>query len=218
MSDFATRRMTMVDTQIRPSDVTSYTVIEAMLNVPRELYLPAERRALAYSGDNIALAPDRVELDVRTLAKMLEASGPGPGDLVLVVGAGLGYSAALVARMADAVVALEEDEALASEAQRVLAEEGVDNAAVVMGSLAGGAAKHGPFDVILIAGGVEVIPDAIAAQVKEGGRIVALFIEGHLGTAQLGVRMADGGIVWRPIFHAAAPVLPGFGRARAFTF
>jgi len=217
MSDFAARRMTMVDTQIRPSDVTSFPVIEAMLSVPREQYLPAERRATAYAGDNVPLAaPGRVELDARTLAKMLEAMDLAPGDLVLVVGAGMGYSAALLARMADTVVALEEDAALAAEAQRVLAEEGVDNAVVVTGPLAAGAARHGPFDAILVAGGVEQVPDALAAQLKEGGRMAALFLEGHLGTVRLGTCKAGGGLDWRPVFHAAAPVLPGFRREHRF--
>lgn len=218
MSDFAARRTTMVDTQVRPSDVTSFPVIEAMLAVPRELYLPAECRLTAYTGGNVALVPGRVELDPRTLAKMLEALALEPGDLALVVGAGLGYAAAVAARMTDTVVALEEDETLAAEAQRILAEEGVDNAAVVTGPLAAGAARHGPFDAILIAGAVEVVPEALVAQLREGGRIVALFLEGHLGTARVGTRVAGGGVDWHAVFHAAAPVLPGFRRERGFVF
>ncbi len=215
MSDFATRRVMMVDTQVRPSDVTKFPIIEAMLTVPREAFVPQTRREAAYVGENLDIAPGRVVLEPRTLAKMLDALDVQPTELVLDLGCGLGYSTAVIARLADAVVAVEEDEALAAEAQRALSDEGVDNAAIVLGSLAAGDARHAPFDVITIQGGVEVVPETLLAQLKEGGRIGAVFMEGALGTVRIGYKI-DGKVSWRPAFNAAAPVLPGFAAARGF--
>lgn len=215
MADFALRRKTMVDTQVRPSDVTRFPVIDAMLAVPREAYVPDALREAAYAGENLPLAPGRVVLEPRTLAKLLDALDLQPGELVMTVGAGLGYGAAVAARLAEAVIAVEEDEALAAEAQRRLAEQGVDNAAVHAGALAEGAARHAPYDVILVEGGAEVLPPALAAQLREGGRIGCLFVEGGLGAVRIGRKTGDG-LVWRFAFNAAAPVLPGFARSREF--
>jgi len=215
MSDFATRRVMMVDTQVRPSDVTKFPIIEAMLAVPREVFVPSSRREAAYVGENLDIAPGRVVLEPRTLAKLLDSLDVQPGELVLDLGCGLGYSTAVIARLADAVVAVEEDESMAAEAQRTLSAEGVDNAAVVVGPLAAGDARHAPFDVITIQGGVEVVPEALLAQLKEGGRIGAVFMEGALGTARIGYKI-DGVVSWRQVFNAAAPVLPGFSAARGF--
>ncbi|GGE09540.1 protein-L-isoaspartate(D-aspartate) O-methyltransferase [Gemmobacter megaterium] len=214
MSDFAARRVMMVDNQIRPSDVTKYPVIAAMLAVPREAYVPSDRREAAYMGENLPLGPRRVVLDPRTLAKMLDALNVQADELVLDVGAGLGYSAAVIARMAEAVVALEE-EPLAAEMQAALGEQRVDNVAVVAGALTDGAARHAPYDVICVEGGVEEVPEALVTQLKPGGRIGCLFMQGELGVVRIGTKSGDG-IVWRDAFNAAAPVLPGFGRKRQF--
>ena len=214
MSDFAARRVMMVDNQIRPSDVTKYPVIAAMLAVPREAYVPADRREAAYVGENLAIGGGRTMVEPRTLAKLLDALNIQRDELVLNIGAGLGYSAAVIARMAEAVVAVEE-EGLAAEAQAALGDQRVDNVAVIAGALASGAAKHAPYDVIFIEGGIEVLPDALVAQLKQGGRIGCLFMEGALGTARIGTKLGDG-IVWRDAFNAAAPVLPGFERKSEF--
>lgn len=215
MSSFASRRTTMVDSQIRPADVTSYPILDALLEVPRELYVPDAQKEAAYAGNNLSLAPGRVVLEPRTLAKMLESLNIQPNEMVLDIAAGLGYSTAVVARLAEAVVALEEDESLASEAEATLSSEAVDNAAVVTGPLAEGAAKHGPYDVILLQGGVVKLPSAIEDQLKEGGRIGCLFMEGALGTVRVGYKL-DGRISWRFGFNAGAPVLPGFEGEKSF--
>ena len=215
MTEFASRRMMMVDTQVRPSDVTKFPIIDAMLHVPREVYVPRDRQEAAYVGQNVEIAPGRVVLEPRTLAKMLDALDIQPGEMVLDLGCGLGYSAAVIARIADTVVAVEEDADLAAEAQRALADEGVDNAVVVAGPLAAGSAKHGPYDVITVEGGIETLPQALADQLKEGGRIAAVFMDGALGTVKTGIRMG-GRIDWRFAFNASAPLLPGFARARGF--
>ena len=215
MSDYAARRTMMVDTQVRPSDVTRYPIIAAMLSVPREVYVPPALRDVAYVGKNVDLGPGRVVLEARTLAKILDGLSIAADELVLDIGCGLGYSTAVVARMAEAVVAVEENEALASEAQRTLSGQGVDNAAVVCAPLAEGSARHAPFDVILIQGGVEAVPQALVDQLKEGGRIAAVFMEGALGVARIGYKN-DGAVTWRFAFNAAAPVLPGFAKTPSF--
>ena len=215
MSDFASRRVTMVDTQVRPSDVTKFPVIAAMLEVRREVFMPDAQREAAYVGENVDLGGGRVVLEARTLAKMLDALDIQPGDLVLDVGCAYGYSTAVIARMAEAVIAVEADEAMAAEAQRRLAAEGVDNAVVVAGRLDRGAARHGPYDAMVVQGGVEVFPQALADQLREGGRIAAIFMTGALGRAMIGHKI-DGQVTWRFAFNAAAPVCPGFAAARGF--
>ena len=215
MSVFSSRRVMMVDTQVRPHDVTKFPIIEAMLAVPREVYVPPALREAAYVGENIALGDGRVMLEARTLAKMLEAINVQPGDVVLDLGCGLGYSSAVIAHMAEAVVAVEEDADLAAAATRALAAEGVDNVAVVTGPLVAGCAKHGPYDAITLQGGVEVVPDALLAQLKDGGRIVALYMDGPLGAVKVGHKSADK-VVWRFAFNAAAPVMPSFAARHAF--
>ncbi len=215
MADYPARRNTMVDTQVRPSDVTKYPIIEAMLQVPREAYVPDALREAAYVGENIDLGAGRVVLEARTLAKLLDALDVSTDDMVLDVGCGLGYSSAVIACLAEAVVALEQDPDMASEAERRLGENDSDNVAVIEGVLTQGAAKHGPYDAIIIEGGVEQIPDAIIDQLKDGGRIGAIFMENALGICRIGHKIR-GQVSWRFSFNAGAPVLPGFERQDAF--
>ena len=217
MVDFSQARTMMVDTQVRPNDVTKYPVIEAMLTVPREAFVPDARQAVAYVGENVPLAQDRWLLEPRSFGKMLDGLNIQPTELVLIVGAGLGYDAAVVARLAQAVVALESHPEMAAQAEATLAEQGVDNVAVVTGELAAGYPGQAPYDVILIAGGVEEVPQALTDQLAEGGRIGAIFAEGNLGVARIGHKI-DGEINWRFAFNASAPVLPGFNRRKGFVF
>lgn len=215
MTDFAARRTMMVDTQVRPNDVTKFPIIEAMLAIPREAFVPARQREAAYVGGNLDLGRGRVILEARTLAKMLDALDVRPTDLVLDIGCGLGYSSAVIARMAEAVVAVEEESGFAGQAQSRLSGEGVDNVAVIEGPLARGAAKHGPYDVIVVEGAAEVLPETLAEQLKEGGRVGCLFMDGALGVCRIGYKI-DGAITWRFAFNAAAPVLPGFAAVHSF--
>lgn len=215
MADYQTRRTMMVDTQVRPSDVTKFPIIDALLDVAREDFVPDNKRDAAYVGQDIDLGQGRVLLEPRTMAKMLDAADVQPSDIVLDLGCGLGYSTAILAHMADFVVAVEEDAGWADEAQKALSSHGFDNAAVFEGVLAEGAAKSGPYDLVILQGAVEVIPDAIAAQVKEGGRIVAIFAEGALGEVRVGHKI-DGVLNWRMAFNAGAPVLAGFEKEAAF--
>lgn len=215
MTDFAKLRTMMVDTQVRPSDVTKFPIIEAMLTVARENFVPTALRDAAYVGEHVALGNGRVVLDPRVLAKMLDALDIQNDELVLDIGVGLGYSSAVIARMAQAVIAVEEDDALATDAAAALADAGADNVVVETATLAAGAPQHGPYDVVVLQGAVEDIPAAILSQVKEGGRICAIFLEGPLGIARMGYKL-NGDITWRLAFNATAPVLPGFEAERAF--
>lgn len=205
----------MVDNQIRPSDVTSFPLIEALLHTPREAFVPESQREAAYLGANLPLGPGRVVLDPMTLGKLLEALDIRPSDRVLDIGTGLGYAAAVMGRMGAQVAALEEDPALAAQATAALSAEGVTGVQVVQGPLAQGAANLAPFDVILIEGAAEVVPEAILSQLAEDGRIGLLLSEGDLVVGRIG-RKEGGNLHWRYAFHAGAPVLPGFRRATAF--
>ena len=215
MTDFETRRRMMVDTQVRPSDVTKYPVLDALLEVRREMYVPDALRDVAYMDNSITLGENRVVLEARTFSKMLDTLDIQQDEMALNIGCGLGYSAAVLGRLCEAVVAVEQDETLASEAESILGSEGADNVAVVGGPLTEGDAKHGPYDVIILEGAVEEMPEALTDQLKEGGRIAAVFMDGALGMVRIGLK-SGGKISWRFSFNATAPVLPGFSKAPSF--
>jgi len=206
----------MVDTQVRPADVTKFPVIDAMLQVPREAFVPPALREAAYLGENLDLGGGRVLLDPRSLAKMLDTLDIARDDLVLDIGCALGYSAAVIARMAEAVVGVEDAAATVEEAQRLLAEQGADNVVMHEAPLAEGAPDHGQYDVITVQGAVEFVPQALTDQLKDGGRIACLFMEGALGVMRIGHKI-DGQVNWRYAFNAGAPILPGFARQPAFS-
>jgi protein-L-isoaspartate(D-aspartate) O-methyltransferase len=215
MTDYATRRTVMVDTQVRPSDVTKFPIIDAMLSVPREVFVPQRLREAAYLGENLDLGEGRVILDPRTLAKMLDVLDIQPDDLVLDIGPGYGYSSAVIAHMAEAVVGVESDPELVEEAQRLLLENDADNVIVQQAELTAGAPDHGPYDAVIVQGGIERLPDAITDQVKDGGRIACMFMQGTFGVVKIGYKH-DGWITWRESFDAGAPVLPGFEKKTEF--
>ena len=205
----------MVDTQIRPSDVTKFPIIEAFLSVPREKFVPDGKREAAYIGENFKIGQSRVILEPRTLAKLLDALDIRNDELVLDIGSGLGYSSAIISLMAEVVIAVEDDSSLVSEAEEILSEIGVDNVVVQIGKLEDGAPEHGPYDVIILQGGVGEIPGSILNQLKNGGRIGAIFIEEGLGTAKIGFKL-NNKITWRYSFNAAAPILSGFSKQKDF--
>ena len=215
MTDFKMRRQIMVDTQIRPSDVTKFPIIDAFLSVPREKFVPDGKREAAYIGENFQIGQSRVILDPRTLAKLLEALDVQKDELVLDIGTGLGYSSAVISLLAEVVIAVEEDSSLASESEEILSEIGADNVVVQVSKLKDGAPEHGPYDVIILQGGVEEIPGSILKQLKNGGRVGAIFIEEGLGTAKIGFKLHDK-INWRYSFNAAAPILKGFFKQKDF--
>lgn len=217
MTDFKAAREAMVDCQVRPSDVTKYPIIDALLRTPREEYVPADKQSVAYMGEHIAVSKNRVILDPRTFAKMLDAVSIGSEDLVLDVACGTGYSTAIIAHLAQVVVALEEDATLANTASETLIAGGIDNAIVVNATLGAGAPKHGPYDVIVVEGAIEVFPDTLSKQLKDGGRVVAIFAEGAGGHCKIGVKSGDT-ISWRSEFDATAPLLEDFTKVETFSF
>ena len=217
MIDYNTARRAMVDCQVRPSDVTRYSIIDAMLWAPRELFVPKAARDVAYVDREIEVAPGRFLLDPRTFAKMLEAAAIGPEDLVLDLAPATGYSTAVIARMAEAVVAIEPDEELVAGAQALFNRLEVLNAAITVGDPVAGDTAHGPYDVIFINGAVDEVPAALTAQLKEGGRLVAIFRRDGVGQCRVMVRAGDS-FSDRYVFDASAAVVAGFEREEAFTF
>lgn len=221
--DYATQRKNMVESQVRPSDVTDRRIIRAMLELPREQFVPERSRALAYMDGAVPLTPAetrgarRTLLPARTLAKLVQAAEIAPTAAVLDVGAGTGYGAALLARLAESVVALESDRGLADIARETLRSVGAETVAVVDGELVEGWANEGPYDAILVEGAVEAIAPELLDQLKDGGRLVAIVGEG--ASARATVWLRDGGTFGKTaIFDASADVLPGFEKHRAFAF
>ena len=215
MTDYKMRRQIMVDTQVRPSDVTKFPIIDALLNIPREKFVPDGKREAAYLGENLSIGPSRVILEPRTLAKLLDALDIKNNELVLDIGSGLGYSSAVISRMAELVIAVEQDKSLAAESEEILSEAGADNVVVQVNKLEDGAPEHGPYDIIILQGGVEEIPLSIFNQLKNGGRIGAIFIEEGLGTARIGYKLNDN-VNWRYSFNASVPIFEGFLKQKDF--
>lgn len=219
MSDFATSRRNMVDCQVRPSDVTDLRIIEAMLMVPRENFVPDAKRAIAYLDLDIDVAADgkakRCLIKPAVLAKMLQAAAITENDRVLVVGCATGYSAAVIARLAKDVVATESDAALASVARTNLS--GLSNVTVSVAEPAAGDSTHGPYDVIVLDGATEVEPRGLYDQLKLGGRLVGVFATVEPPRATL-VAHSPADFGSRVLFDASAPVLPGLERIPAFAF
>ena len=216
--DFSLARHNMVENQIRTNKVTDGRVLDAIESVPREAYVPAAFRSVAYLDDDIDLGGGRSLLEPMVFARLLQAAAIQPNEVVLDVGCGTGYSAAVLARLATTVVAVESDRALAARASTLLAEQGADNVALVEGALEQGDKQHGPYDVIVIDGAVAQVPEALLAQLADGGRLVTITQRGAgLGEATLTLRVGDS-YSTRALFDAAAKILPGFARRPGFVF
>jgi protein-L-isoaspartate(D-aspartate) O-methyltransferase len=217
MTDFQAAREAMVDCQVRPSDVTKYPIIDALLRTPRENFVPEAKQSIAYMGDHIAISDSRIILDPRTFAKMLDAVSIRSDEMVLDIACGTGYSTAIISHLAQVVVAIESDEALAKRAGETLAEADIDNAIVVNAALSAGAPKHGPYDVIFVEAAIQEFPETLVNQLKDGGRVVAIIGDGAMGQCQVGIKTGQK-IAWRSEFDANAPLLEGFEKPEAFSF
>lgn len=218
MVDYSVVRRNMVESQVRPNRVTDPAIIEALTGVPRELFVPDPLRGIAYVDKDIDLGRGRYLMAPMVMARLLQVGEIRPGAIALDIGCASGYSTAVLARLCDSVMAVEEDTELVGAATTVLAELGVDNAAVIEGPLVQGYAKQAPYDLILFGGAIPRVPEAIAGQLAEGGRIVAVIDEGTgigRGTVFTG---HDGGLSGRQIFDAAIPLLPGFAGKPEFVF
>ena len=223
MIDFAAARRMMVDCQVRTSDVTDLRLIAAMQELPRELFLPEAMAALAYLDIDVPLAelkggaPARRLLKPMVLAKLIQAAEIRVDDHVLDVGCATGYASAILAQLAGSVVALEEDPLLMRLAKENLRAVGALNATVVTGPLTTGWPPGTPYDVILLDGAAEVAPTFLSRQLKDGGRLVGVFGRAPAAKAML-YRAVGQDVSGRPIFDAAAPLLPGFAQPPSFAF
>lgn len=216
--DYAAARTNMVENQIRTNRVIDPLVIEAMAALPRELFVPKQLRGIAYIDEDLDLGNGRYLMEPLVLARLLQLAQIKPSDVVLDVGCATGYSAAVLARMASTVVALESDPDLATRAGGLLTELGVDTVAVVTGPLKEGYPQQGPYDVIFIDGGVAEIPQALCQQLAEGGRLVAVEMgAGRFGRGVL-IERLGGTFSRREAFDAASPLLPGFAKNPGFVF
>ncbi|WP_394891673.1 protein-L-isoaspartate O-methyltransferase [Mesorhizobium sp. AaZ16] len=222
-TDYSEQRVKMVDGQIRTTDVTKLALLDAMLTVPREAFVSANRRSLAYIDEDLLIAaPDgdrgaRYLMEPSPFAKLVQLADVKPSDFVLDVGCGTGYCSAVLSRLASSVIALESDPTLAEFATDALAELGYDNAVVVQGPLREGYASEAPYDVIFVGGSVEEVPQTFFDQLKEGGRLVVVVGQGNAGVARLYLKTA-GEVSGRSAFNAAIKPLPGFERVRTFEF
>jgi protein-L-isoaspartate(D-aspartate) O-methyltransferase len=221
MSGFSIARQKMVDGQVRPSDVTDLGIIDAMLAVPREAFVPQDKQALAYLDIDLDVSEGGSErrflIKPVVTAKMLQAAEIKDTDNVLVVGCATGYAAAVVAKLAGQVTATESDSAMAARAKDVLAQLGIGNVTVRTADPTEGDAANAPYDVIVLNGATEVTPDRLYRQLKDGGRLVGVFAMAQPQRAMIVTHSHDD-FGTRALFDAAVPVLPGLGRVPAFVF
>jgi protein-L-isoaspartate(D-aspartate) O-methyltransferase len=218
MIDFATARRRMVDSQIRTNRVNDPDLLAVLGQMPRDLFVPEQLRGVAYVDEDLPVKPGRYLMEPMVLARLLQTAEVGPSDRVLDVGCATGYSTAVLGRLAGSVVAVESDPELAARATELLAQLSIDNATVVVGPLAQGHAKLAPYDVILIGGSVPRVPEAIAAQLAEGGRLVAVLSKGDgMGRGTL-MTKTKGVLSDRAVFDAATPSLVGFAPEQGFVF
>lgn len=218
MPDYSAARFHMVEGQIRVNKVTDEALTDAMLAVPRELFVPKPARGVAYVDEDIPIAPGRFLMEPMVLARLLNEAHVRPTDIVLDLACGTGYASALLARMAATVVAVEDDADLAGRASEILGELNVDNVAVIRAPTEAGYPDQAPYDVILINGAVAEIPQPVFDQLNEGGRLVTVVApKGRMGRARLYTKV--GGVVsHRVIFEAGTPMLPAFAPKPAFEF
>ena len=215
MTDSVAARRHMVDGQVRTSDVTDLRVISAMLEVPRERFIPQTSAALAYLDLDVPVGGSRRLLRPMVFAKLIQAAEIEATDRLLDVGCAGGYSAAVLARVAGQVVALEQDAVLVKAAEESLSSQ--SNVDVVSGPLAGGWPQGAPYDVVVLEGATEVVPHALCEQLKDGGRLVCVLGSGPGSKAML-YRRSGGEVGGRPVFDASAALLPGFTKTPVFAF
>jgi len=215
--DFAAVRQNMVDRQVRTNKVTDDAVLEALGQIPRELFVPEGLRAAAYVDEDVPLGHGRYLIEPMVFARLLQAAEPRRPDLVLDLGCGSGYSTAVLSRLANMVVALECDRTLARRTSAALTELSIDNAMVVEGPLEQGWPAQAPYNVIVLGGAAERVPEVILDQLAEGGRLVGVEMRGGVGRAVLYLRRR-GVVSCRPLFDAAVPTLPGLAAEPSFVF
>jgi protein-L-isoaspartate(D-aspartate) O-methyltransferase len=225
--DTAAARNNMVDSQVRPNKVIDPRILEAMRQIPRERFVPPEMAALAYADEDVPLGGGRYLMEPMVIARLVQAAKVRRGERALVVGAGSGYGAALLAALGAQVIALEQDAALLDRARAALARAALPGIAaavtLVSGKLTAGWPAGTPYDIMLIDGAAEEVPAALVGQLKrDGGRIVAVrAVPGQVSHAALG-EVVEGpggaGVAWQALFDCATPVLPALRLTPGFVF
>lgn len=218
MTDYALARHNMVESQVRTNRVTDSALTDAMETIPRELFVPANRRPIAYVDEDLEIAPGRYLMEPMVLARLLQEAEVTPDAIVLDIGCATGYSTAVIAHLCQTAVGVESDGALAERATETLTALGIDNALVIEAPLDEGYPKQAPYDVILFNGAITAIPDTIARQLAPGGRAVAVFRSGGgMGRARIVTKVGEV-LSERPVFDAATPFLPGYEPEEQFVF
>ena len=214
--DYAAARRNMVENQVRTNKVTDPAIIGALESLPRENFVPQALAGVAYVDEALPLSGDRYLLEPMVLALLLQHAEISPTDIVMEIAPGTGYSTAVLAKMASTVVAIEADKALADRATANLIESGIDNAAIMTGSLAGGYKKQAPYNVIIISGRVEEVPESLMSQIADEGKLLA--VVGGNGAPGKGTvfRKFGKSISSSEVFEAGTPMLPGFERQSEF--
>ena len=220
--DFELARENMVHSQVRPSDVTDKRISGAMLSIPRESFVPANKVSIAYSDEVVPLnvqdgGEKRYLLEPAPLAKLIQLLNLEANDFVLEIGCATGYASAVLSTLSESVIAIEEDEKLVEAANQVLMEEGFEAVTVIQGKLNEGMPSQGPYDAIFINGAVEVVPQSILEQLKDDGRLVTVFVENGASSAIVFTRTGDK-FSSHKAFSLSAPLLPGFAKVREFQF
>ncbi|MCF6370709.1 protein-L-isoaspartate O-methyltransferase family protein [Rhizobium halophilum] len=215
--DFEAARTKMVEHQIRTTDVTSHSVLQAFLSVPREEFVPAKLKSLAYIDDDLEIGPGRYLMEASPLAKLLQLAQITKDDLVLEIGSGSGYVSALLSLLAGSVVSVESDESLSGQAINRLSALGYDNVAVVQGEMEKGCPAEAPFDLIFINGAISDVPPELLEQLRDGGRLIAIVGYGNAAQAKRLVK-ERGFISESDHFNASVKPLPGFRREESFVF
>lgn len=216
---FAEARRQMVLTQLRPNKVINDHVIDAMAAMPREQFVPKGYRGVAYMDDDVAVAPGRFLMEPMVLARLLQEAELQPSDVALVVGAATGYDVAVLARIVDTVIGLEADAALAQQAGQTIQSLGIDNVVIVEGALSDGLPKQGPYSLILLAGAVPELSQALLDQLADGGRLVGVMRPAGAPIGQAVIVRRSGNLFSQLVlFDAGTPPLPGFERPAAFVF
>ncbi|MGJ8559295.1 MAG: protein-L-isoaspartate O-methyltransferase family protein [Litorimonas sp.] len=215
--DFDAARETMVESQIRPSDVTDLKLLAAFRRMPRERFVPAAKMALAYGDIVLNYGDGRSLLLPRDFAKLVQAADIQPDEVVLDISCARGYSTAILSKLAETVVGLETDDETVDRATALLTDLDVVNAAVVKGDLKRGAPEHGPFNVIIVGGAVPEVPQAWLGQLANGGRLAVIVKDGPIGRATIFTKSGNA-VGDRVVFDAHAPFLSGFEPADSFVF
>ncbi len=215
--DFARARDMMVESQVRTSDVTDPRVLHAMRTLPRERFAPAARRSLAYADLELEVAPGRTLLRPRDLAKLVQALTPQSHERGLEIAGATGYGAAVLAACCKEVVTLDPDPDLSFAARAALESVSVANVKTVSTAAVDGWRDGAPYDLILLNGSAEFVPEAWLAQLAAGGRLAAIVRQGAAGAARIYTKSGDA-VAYRAVFDAAPPLAPGLERAPSFTF